>query len=368
MRNYFFALCSITHLAWCMEELTQQNGKKENIVGAQTALLFPTITASSENLAFFDDYKNCKQYLGTLDNPQQISLKKRLYVHEVACNPTFSPNGDVLIGWTKKPFMREQFCCITTYFGALTQRIKWSEYRRKGWLHYAFLPNGMLIFRDNMSLYECTIKDLVEYGEAALIKIHTRSDTKEYPFISDYKPFHAFSNSIISCIGPDEKNFEILEKGTSSWSKSHTVKTAHRIRRVIYAPSCMRVATSEEGNFYRLHFYQLDSHSSSLGAIDIESLLYPSVVAFSPDGQHLACGTTKDRGEIDIVDCSDLTKPFICATLSIAPGLPVTRIIWYSTTMYVQDGHTNRYDIDASLVIGYKDKKLAKEESNNNNA
>lgn len=366
MRNYLFAFFVITQSVWSMETPKPCDEKKE--IGKKSDLLFPLAIAPHVDIAFFHDWRKQEQYLSTLDDPKQITPQRPLCTHDKAATPALSPDGAILIGWTKEPFMREQFCCITTYFGALNQRIKWSEHRRIGWLHYAFLPNGMLIFRDNRSLYECTVEDLVKNGEEALLKVHTRNDTREYPFALYYKALHVFSDSIISCIGPDEKSFEILEKKSKSqWDVSRVSKTAHIVQRVVYAPSSMLIATREQESNNHINFYQLDG-SSKTGAIDIESLAHDFNAAFSPNAQYFACGTEKDRGEIDIIDCSNLKELSVYATISVSPNLPIIGILWNSKGLYAEDGHPNRYDIDASLITGYKDKKLAKEESNNNNA
>lgn len=332
----------------------------------------PTRIAKNNTTAFFDTYP-C-QYLGTLDSPHLISLKAfELYFFDgEGENPALSSDGTKLIGWSKEPIGKETLCCIDIPHKVFTSCLPWSEFRRKGHFHYAFLPNGNIIFRDNRSLYTCKSDDLIANGENALKSLYKRSDNQKYPS-TYYKALHAFTDSLIVCAGPDEKSFELFEKQNSIWKIFSTINTQNNIIHATYGIHDPLVATCEKNALKTLQIYHLSTQKH--GSISIKSFCcYPFAATFSPDGKYLACGTDKERGEIDIVDCSNSEKPFVCKTISLVSNFPISQISWHSTGIYAQDGRGHgRYDIMFnslnSLITAYKEsKKSSKAESNNTNA
>lgn len=353
-------------------ELADFYGEKKP-VAIKSKLPFPVVVSSDGKLALFDlgTYKYSLHYLGTLDNPTQRTVKDRLSIPLEGENlPTFSPDNRYLLGWRKS---NGGLCIVDTHDCSVHQCLKsenlaFSPFRRKsGWLHYAFMPNGTIIIRDDVRLYICTTEELISTGEGALELIHN-NDAYGYPFAIFYKPLHAFSNTIISCVMSEENGFDVVEKSEidSKWVVSKTIKTAAKIRRAVYACSRMLIATQENGHNNRINFYHFaDLPKITTGSIDIESL-YDFVAAFAPDSQYLACRTDACGKGIVIINCSDCTKPFICDSIALASY----KIFWIGTTIYAKDSCFGEcYEIDASLVTGYTEsKKSSKKESNNYNA
>lgn len=329
-------------------------------------LHYPIVIAQNNTTAFFEGHK--EQYVGALDSLKCLSLEEcPLQMGSHSINPAFSPDGTLLIGWEKHG------SCLCTINLLTDTPIIWDNIRGPQKKQYAFTAQGAIVLRTDTGLFILSSDTLEDRGSVSRL-----NDTQKYPS-SNYKALHAFTNSLITCVGPDEKSFEVFEREDSTWQKKSNFMTREKIAHTAYAPHEPLIATIEHDSFKKyvdasrnVYLYHVTNHTSSLIAIRFLCCL-PFSAAFSPDGQHLACGTTINRGEIDIVDCSDLKNLFICATINAVSSWQISDIHWHSTGIYIKDGRLRlRITVNphfASLFATYKEsKKPKKPESNNNNA
>lgn len=330
-------------------------------------LPYPIAIAQNNVTAFFDGYE--EQYVGALDNLKKcLSLEEcPLQMGSHSIDPTFSPDGTLLIGWEKHG------SCLCTISLLTDTPIIWDNIRGPKKIQYAFTPRGAIVLRTDQAI-SIFPSDLFKDTEF----VNRLNDDQKYPS-SNYQALHAFTNSLITCVGPDEKHFEVFEEENSTWQKTCNFMTHEKIAHTAYAPHEPLIATIEHDAFKKyvdasrnVYLYHITNHTSGFIAIRFLCCL-PYSAAFSPDGQHLACGTTINRGEIDIVDCSNLKNLFICATIKAVSHWQISEIQWHSTGIYIKDGRLRlRITVNphfASLIGTYKESKKPKNpESNNNNA
>lgn len=256
-----------------------------------------------------------------------------------------------------------------------------SEKLEPGALHYGFLSNERMMFRSQDALFVGAIADLYKNGLESFQRVYSRPDGRVYPWTTTASGLAVLSPSkVVVCVDIND-GFEIMEEHDTQWVRTAVWAAA---KEVIWAyqvaPARQLICMIESNDYNTIQFYDarktdLLCSASSITISHLASRHGSFSGAFSPDETMLICG--KEFGEIDIIDCNNLEKPFIAATVRV-DSLPITKVIWNDFGACVGDCNNMRYDIHLSPALphiaAYKKKKREEAQkhtstlSNNNNA